>query len=220
MWVHAGATYFFRNRYDPSMNTGKRELWERLENEHERANRAFECFLSLPSGERTLLAVYRRHVGNPHASKPSDTWSKWSTTFAWRERAAAYDDHLASVRRDAYERAVEEEAERQAREIEKARYRSNELMTLGNERAMEWFEEVGASGMRMSDVIQVARLHIDYLKAFDVRLDTRNEDNWTEEDEAAVADIIEEIDELESDEEDSDDDEGLARPSDEESPSW
>ena len=84
-----------------------------LENEPDRAYRAFECFLSLPSGERTLLGAYRRHVGNPDAAKPSDTWSGWSSSFAWRERAAAYDDHLASLRREAYERGIKEEAERQ-----------------------------------------------------------------------------------------------------------
>ena len=179
------------------MDTQKRELWDRLENEPERAYRAFECFLSLPGGERTLLGAYRRHVGNPEAAKPSDTWSGWSNAFAWRERAAAYDDHLASLRREAYERAVEEEAEREAREVERARGRSNELLTLGYERAMEWLEEVGASGMRMSDVIQVARLHLDYLKAIGAETAPRNEDDWTEEDDAEFADIIEEIDELE-----------------------
>src|SRR5215210_1068156 len=125
------------------MDTEKRELWDRLENEPERAHRAFECFLSLPSGDRTLLGAYRQHVDNPEAVKPSDTWAAWSRDFAWRERAAAYDDHLASVRREAYERVVEEEAARQAREVEKARYRSNELLTLGYERSMEWLEEVG-----------------------------------------------------------------------------
>jgi hypothetical protein len=124
------------------METEKRELWDRLENESDRAYRAFECFLSLSSGERTLLEAYRRHVGNPDAAKPSDTWSGWSSAFAWRERAAAYDDHLASVRRDAYERTVQEEAERQAREVERARGRTNELMTLGYERAMEWLEPI------------------------------------------------------------------------------
>ena len=171
----------------------KKELWDRLENEPDRAHRAFEAFLSLPSGERTLLEAYRRHVGNPEAAKPSDTWSGWSSSFAWRERAAAYDDHLASVRRDAYERAIEEEAARQAREVERARYRSNELMTLGYEEAMRWFEEVGASGMRASDVIQVARLHMDYLKAFGMEQEPRNEDNWTEEDDEFVETILEEI---------------------------
>src|SRR5215218_6052888 len=120
----------------------KKELWDRLENEPERAHRAFESFLSLPSGERTLLGAYRRHVGNPDAAKPSDTWSGWSSSFAWRERAAAYDDHLARLRRDAYERAIEEEAGRQAREIEKTRGCYNELMTLSYVRAMEWLEDV------------------------------------------------------------------------------
>jgi hypothetical protein len=175
------------------MHIQKRELWDRLENEPERAYRAFECFLSLPGVERTLLGAYRRHVGNPEAAKPSDTWSGWSNAFAWRERAAAYDDHLASVRREAYERAVEEEAARQAREVEKVRSRYNELLTLGHEEAMRWFEEVGASGMRASDVIQVVRLHMDYLNAFGVEPESRNEGDWTEEDDAEVKRIIREI---------------------------
>jgi hypothetical protein len=176
------------------MDIQKRELWDRLENEPERAYRAFECFLSLPSGERTLLAAYRQHVGNPDAVKPSDTWSRWSSQFAWRERAYAYDDHLTRLRRDAYEQAISEEAARQAREVEKARGRSNELLTLGYVRAMEWFEEMDASQMRMSDVIHVARLHMDYLKAFPVQPEPRHEDDWTEEDEAAGERIVKEVD--------------------------
>ena len=55
------------------MDTEKKELWERLTSEPERAYRAFGCFLSLPTGERTLLEAYRRHVGNPDTPKPSDT---------------------------------------------------------------------------------------------------------------------------------------------------
>ena len=64
------------------MDTEKRELWDRLENEPERAYRALEYFLSLPSGERTLLAAYRQHVDNPNARKPSDTGTRWSNNFA------------------------------------------------------------------------------------------------------------------------------------------
>ncbi len=86
------------------MDTEKRELWDRLENEPERAYHAFESYLALPSGERTLLEAYRSHVGNPHAAKPSDTWSGWSSQFSWRERAAAYDDHVASKWRETFER--------------------------------------------------------------------------------------------------------------------
>lgn len=77
------------------MDIQKKELWDRLENEPERAYRAFECFLNLPSGQRTLLAAYKQHVGNPGAAKPSDTWSRWSSSFAWRERAAADSQKVA-----------------------------------------------------------------------------------------------------------------------------
>jgi hypothetical protein len=183
----------------------KKELWDRLENEPERAYRAFECFLSLPSGERTLLEAYRRHVGNSEAVKPSDTWTRWANTFAWRERAAAYDDHLASVRREAYETAVEEEAARQAREVEKTRGRMNELLTVACDRAMECLEDEDwvSRNLRASDVIQIMRLHMDAVKAFDADRESGAEAEWTEEDEAEIADIIKEIDELEDAEEDS-----------------
>jgi hypothetical protein len=189
------------------MDTQKRESWDRLENEPERAYRAFECFLGLPGGERTLLGAYRRHVGNPEAAKPSDTWSGWSNNFAWRERAAAYDNHLASVRREAYERAVEEEAVRQALEVERARGRTNELMTLGYERALEWLENAQPSDLRAQDVLAIMRLHMDYVKSFEVNRDSTDEDDWTEEDDAAIADIIKEIDEMENTEEDPGEDE-------------
>ena len=177
------------------MDIQKRELWERLENEPERAYLAFECFLSLPSGERTLLAAYRRHVGNSDAAKPSDTWSGWSSSFAWRERAAAYDDHLASVRREGYEQAIKEEAARQAREAETARGRYNELMTLGYERGVEWLEDVQRSDLRAQDVIQIIRLYMDDQKAFGMQ-EPSAEAEWTEEDEAEVADIVKEVDAL------------------------
>ena len=190
------------------MDTQKRELWDRLENEPERAYHAFECFLGLPSGDRTLLEAYRRHVGNPDAAKPSDTWSGWSSTFAWRERAASYDDHLASLRREAYERVVGEEAARQAREAEKTRGRMNELLAVAHDRAMECLEdeEWVSRNLRASDVIQIMRLHMDAVKAFEADRESRAEDDWTEEDDAAIADIIKEIEEQGYPDENSDED--------------
>ena len=171
------------------MDTQKRELWDRLENEPERAYRAFESFLNLPSGERTLLEAYRRHVGNPDAAKPSDTWSGWSSSFAWRERAAAYDDHLASLRRDAYEKAIEEEAARQAREVEKIRGQCNELLTLAHVRAMEFLEALDVSQMRMSDAIQFIRLQMDFAKTFAVEPEPSHVGDWTEEDDEFAEEI-------------------------------
>jgi hypothetical protein len=176
------------------MDIQKKELWDRLENEPERAYRAFESFLSLPGHERTLLAAYRQHVGNPDAVKPSDTWSKWSSQFAWRERAAAYDDHLASLRREAHEQVIKEEAARQAREVERTRYRYNELMTVGYMQAMEWLENAQRTDLRAQDVLNIMRLHLDAVKAFGVQ-EPRAEDDWTLEDEARMDDILKEIDE-------------------------
>jgi hypothetical protein len=49
------ALYFFSIRYASGMDTERsKELWDRLENEPERAYRAFECYLSLPSTPRRL----------------------------------------------------------------------------------------------------------------------------------------------------------------------
>ena len=175
------------------MDTEKRETWDRLENEPERAYRAFECFLSLSSSERTLLRAYRQHVGNPDAVKPSDTWSGWSSQFAWRERAAAYDDHLSSVRREAHEQVIKEQAAQQAREIEKTRYRYNELMTLGYVQAAEWLEGAQRADLRGQDVLKIIGLHMDAVKAFEADREPKVEDDWNEVDLAAGEQIIKEI---------------------------
>jgi hypothetical protein len=175
------------------MDIQKRELWDRLENEPERAYRAFESFLRLPSGERTLIAAYRQHVGNPDAAKPSDTWSGWSSQFAWHERAAAYDDHLESVRREAHEQVIKEEAKRQAREIEKTRYRYNELMTLGYVQAAEWLENAQRSDLRAQDVLKIISLYLDAVEAFGVDREPTGEADWSEEDLAAGEQIIRDI---------------------------
>jgi hypothetical protein len=201
------ALYFFSIRYASGMDTERsKELWDRLENEPERAYRAFECFLSLHSDERTVVEAYRSHVGNPEAVKSSDTWSGWSSEFAWRERAAAYDEHLAGLRREAYERGIEEEAERQGALDERNRNRMNELMTLGYEEAIRWFEEVGYEGMRASDVIQIMKLHLDATKAFEVDKEPIDRDTWSEEDDEFVETILKEMEaeeDLEGDSEES-----------------
>jgi hypothetical protein len=200
------------------MDIEKKELWNRLEYEPERAYRAFECFLSLPSNHRTIVEAYRVHVGNPQAVKPSDTWAKWSRDYAWRERAAAYDAYLESLRREAHEQVIKEEAERQAREVEKTRGRFNELMTLGYMLTMEALEDEDwvRDNLRASDVIKIIGLHMDAVKAFEVDRESKDEGDWNEEDLAEFDDFTIDIDELEeiqeenpeegSDEEDSESD--------------
>jgi hypothetical protein len=173
----------------------KKELWDRLENEPERAYRAFESYRNLPSAERTLIEAYRQHVGNRDAVKPSDTWSRWSSEFAWRERAAAYDDHLESLRREAHEQVIKEEAARQAREVEKVRGRFNELMTVAYMQAMECLEDEDwlRDNLRSSDVMRIIGLHMDAVKAFEVDRESKDEADWNEEDLAAGEQIMREI---------------------------
>ena len=169
----------------------KRELWDRLDNEPERAHRAFQTFLDLPSHDRTVVKAYRGHVGNLRARKASDTWTKWSRDFAWTERASAYDDHLASVRRQAYERGIEEEAERQGALAERTRNRMNELMTVGYEAAIRSLEEVvEEGGMRPAEAIQITRLYLEAVKVFGVTNEVKDEDGWTEEDDREFAETI------------------------------
>jgi hypothetical protein len=139
-----------------------RELWDRLENEPERAYRAFESYRNLPSGERTLIEAYRQHVGNPHAAKPSDTWSRWSSEFAWRERAAAYDAHIDRLREKSIEKVIQQEAEEQARQVERVRNRFNELMAITYERAIEYMEDDSfVEQLRPADVVQILKLHLE-----------------------------------------------------------
>ena len=167
-WVFLGATYFFWIVYASGMDTQKRELWDRLTTESERAHHAFQCFLNLPSGERTLLAAYKLHVDNPNAGKPSDTWSRWSSEFAWRERARAYDHHLELIRLEGQEEAIREEAKFQTRQTEQLRNRMLELMTMGYDAAMSWFEdpEWTKDNLRSGDVVRIMALHVEAAEKF------------------------------------------------------
>jgi hypothetical protein len=185
------------------MNTEKKkELWDRLENEPERAYRAFESYRSLPSGERTLIAAYRRHVGNPDAAKPSDTWSRWSSQFAWRERAAAYDAHIDRLREKSIEKVIQQEAEEQARQLERMRGRFNELMTIAYERANEYLEsEDFVQQMRPQDVINIIRLHVEAVEKQGGFNPPEQEVEWTEDELAEVDRILEEIEAEEPQEE-------------------
>jgi hypothetical protein len=182
----------------------KKELWDRLENEPERAYRAFEVYRNLPSGKRTLIEAYRQHVGNPDAAKPSDTWSRWSSEFAWRERAAAYDAHLDRLRERSMERVIQREAEEQARQVERMSGRFNELMTLTYERVMEYMESGDfLSQMRPQDAINIIKLHFELTQKLG-DTNTQSTDSvvdWSEDEQREFDAIIGEIEAEEAQEE-------------------
>jgi hypothetical protein len=171
----------------------EKELWQRLENETDRAFEAFRTVLSLPAGDRTLVAAYRHFVGNPNASKVSDAWNEWSRRYAWRERAQAYDAHIDRIRRNAMEEAIEQEAAEQARQAERGRNHLNELMAVSYLKTMDFLENVDPESMRFSDAIQVARLHMEAVEKLGSGEEGVREDDWTEEDDAEIERIAKEI---------------------------
>jgi hypothetical protein len=201
-----GAANFTQSRYDPGMDNieKKKELWDRLENEPERAYRAFESYRNLPSGERTLIAAYRHHVGNPDAAKPSDTWSRWSSEFAWRERATAYDAHIDRLREKSVENAIQREAEEQARQLERMRGRFNELMTVAYSEAIEYLESGDfVRQMRPQDVINIMKLHFEATQKLR-DTNTQSTDSvvdWSEDEQRELDRIVDEIESEEAQEE-------------------
>ena len=200
-----GATNFSQSMYDPGMDIEKKkELWDRLENEPERAYRAFEVYRTLPSAERTLIAAYRQHVGNPHAAKPSDTWSRWSSEFAWRERAGAYDTHIDHLREKSMEKVIQYEAEEQARQLERMRGRFSEMMTLAYSEALEYLEGGDfVQQMRPQDVINIMKLHFEVTQKIG-DTNTQSTDSvvdWSEDEQRELDAILDEIDAEEAHEE-------------------
>ena len=173
--------------------SNEKELWHRLENEPDRAYEAFQTFLSLPSGDRTLVAAYRAFVGNPDASKLSDAWNGWARHYAWKERARAYDAHIDRIRRTAMEKAIEEEAAEQARQAERTRYHLNELLTNFHAKTMDFLEQMDPADMRFSDAVQVARLHIEHVDKFGTADEERDQDTWTEEDDEFLNEAAERV---------------------------
>src|SRR5215211_2093852 len=170
------------------------ELWDKLESESSRAFEAFKLFMYLPPAERSVAGAWREWTDNPEAGRPSPFFEGWAREYAWPERARAHDAHLDRIRERSIEKAIEEEAEKQALEVERTRYRFNELMALSFEGAMEWFEHAQPSDLRAQDVIGIIKVHMDYLKAFESTETPDEEVTWTEEEEAELTQIIREID--------------------------
>ena len=176
------------------MDNTRKELWDQLDGESERAFGAFRAYMSLPSRDRTVLRAYRQHVGNPGAVKASDTWSRWSRLFAWSERARARDAHLDRIRERSIEKAIEAEAERQAREVEKTRYRYNELLTRSYEEAIECLESGDfLSQMRPQDVINIIKLHFEVVEKQGGFNPPEQDTDLTEEELAELDRILDDI---------------------------
>lgn len=94
------------------MTQAAEPVWARQDRESPPAFAAFEAYRDLGAG-RSIDAVAARLAGRQKGAKRAPgRLRKWSVDHRWVERAAAFDDHLATVRR----RRVEEATRRQADE--------------------------------------------------------------------------------------------------------
>ena|SRR3712207_2169130 len=100
------------------------------------------------------------------------------------------------------EDAIQQEAEEQARQLERMRGRFNELMSIAYERAIEYLEnEDFVQQMRPQDVIHIIRLHVEAIEKQGGFNPPEQEVEWTEDELAEVDRILEEIEAEEPQEE-------------------
>lgn len=87
--------------------------WEQQPGETAKAYAAFQVFLKM-GADRTSNGAYRQVKGNPEAKEPPSSWRDWQRFNRWFERAEAYDRHLASLEREAEEKAFKSERKKWA----------------------------------------------------------------------------------------------------------
>jgi hypothetical protein len=186
----------------------RRELWHQLDNESDRAHDAFRCYVLLPPAERTLRAAWRSWTGNPDAKREPPYFAGWAKDHAWSDRARARDHHMEVIRERGMEAAIEEEAAKQARQVERLHYRYHELMAVGYERAMQYLEDDDfVKHMRPSDVVALIKLHFESVSKLgdpSARTDETTPD-WSEDEQRELDRIVGEIEAEEAHEEREDD---------------
>jgi hypothetical protein len=103
--------------------------WDRQEGETPAAYRAFEVYLHL-GYRRTLDRAYAAaQKGQMKGSKRATAkrapgrWTHWSQVNDWRDRAGAWDDHLACQAREGFAEALAEDGGEEGRRVVR-RYRA------------------------------------------------------------------------------------------------
>jgi hypothetical protein len=202
-------TNFLLYVYDDLMDTKKSpEVWDRLSNESGRAYEAFKVYMYISPAERSVVGAWREWTENPEAARPSPFFEGWAREYAWSDRARAHDHHIELIRERGMEKAIEQEAEFQARQVEQVRFRYQELLSVAYAKAMEWFEDSDWSraDLRASDVIKIIQLHAEATeKLGEPAVGPEAEGDWDEEEDDEIGRrIVEEVDaEAESDPEDA-----------------
>ncbi len=176
--------------------------WDPRPGESDRAYHAFECYLLMPPEERTLEEAYRLHTDNPNAAAPSDTCKGWARRHDWKGRASAYDDHVRRLRREAHEKGMVEEAEKQGQEMERLRSDMLELAWRTHEKAMEIFEQpLDSANFNMGHAVQMTKLVLEVYKLMRDEAEEAPpaEDEWGEIDDEFLKEFIDKMAQEEAD---------------------
>jgi hypothetical protein len=104
------------------------EPWQRQDAETARAYAAFLRYRDMGPG-RTLADAYRQASGKGKASAPSGQWTGWYAAHRWRERAEAWDAHLAIL-------AQREREQEHLRQLDAYRARQRRLARRNAEAAL------------------------------------------------------------------------------------
>lgn len=83
----------------------RRQPWHRLEDEDHKQYWAFHLYLVQPGAERSIDNACR--MAFPERQRAPGRWYEWASAYAWRERARAWDDHLAERERRAIAESLE-----------------------------------------------------------------------------------------------------------------
>ena len=88
----------------------KSNEWDRRKDENDNAWLAFQCYLELGQGKRSISKAWPVYVVRKELKGrlPSAAFKRWCSQRSWVTRCAAYDDHRFSVRMEAAHAAVEE----------------------------------------------------------------------------------------------------------------
>lgn len=119
-------------------------IWERFEGETEKQYAAFCSFKNIPPIDRTALEAYRRYTGKNDAPNAHSWWYEMSQRNRWRERVAAYDQHIERI-------ADEKEADERVR----ARQLRRAVLVLGNQKAVELLRNVDSEKASVGDIVRL-----------------------------------------------------------------
>jgi hypothetical protein len=100
------------------------------------------------------------------------------------------------------EKVIQQEAEEQARQMERVRNRFSELMTIAYDKAMEYFESGDfVRQMRPQDVINILKVHLEVIERQGGLNPPQEEAEWSEDELAELDRLMAEIDAEEAQEE-------------------